>query len=85
MSLEDLLNIDPEQLLNMPKPALREAVSRMADASNKRVRRVLYNQDYPSPAIRQARKGGKFTTKDKDITALLKVYQSVDNGITFER
>lgn len=79
MSLEDLLNIDPEQLLNMPKPALREAVSRMADASNKRVRRALYNQDYPSPAIKQARRGGKFTTKDKDITGLRNEYLRARN------
>lgn len=78
LSLEDLLNIDPEHLLNMPKPALREAVSRMSDASNKRIRRAS-KQKYPSPAIQQAKRGGAFTTKNKDITGLRNEYLRARN------
>lgn len=73
LSLDDLLDIDPEQLMNMPEPALREAVSRMSQAANKRIRRAS-KAAYPSPAIQAAKRGGEFSVKDKDITALRNEY-----------
>lgn len=73
MSLEDLTNLDPEELLDMPEPALREAVSRMAQAANKRIRRAS-KQEYVSPAVQAAKRGGEFSVKDKDITSLRNEY-----------
>lgn len=73
MSLEDLLNIDPEQLLNMPKPALREAVSRMAQASNNRIRRASQHE-FQSPAVQAAQRGGKFSVANKDVISLRNEY-----------
>ena len=73
LSLEDLTNLDPEQLLDMPEPALREAVSRMAQAANKRVRRAS-KQEYTSPAVQAAKRGGAFSVRGKDITALRNEY-----------
>lgn len=73
MSLEDLTNLDPEELLDLPEPALREAVSRMSQAANKRVRRAS-KQEYTSPAVQAAKRGGEFTVKGKDFTALRNEY-----------
>ena len=73
LSLEDLTNLDPEELLNMPEPALREAVSRMSQAANKRVRRAS-KHEYTSPAVQAAKRGGEFSVKDKDITSLRNEY-----------
>lgn len=73
LSLDDLLNIDPERLINMPKPELRETVSRMAQAANKRLERGL-KREYPSPAVAVANRGGEFSTAGKDIAALRNEY-----------
>lgn len=73
MTLDDLLNIDPEQLINMPKPALREVVSRMSQAANKRIRRAS-KHEYASPAVQAAQRGGEFGTWGKDITQLRNEY-----------
>lgn len=67
LSLNQLLNMDPEQLLNLPKPALREATSRLASAANKRIKR---SGKEPSPAVKQAKRGGAFSTKGKDVISL---------------
>lgn len=73
LSLEDLLNIDPEQLINMPKPALRETVSRMSQAANKRINRAV-KHEFVSPAVQAAQRGGKFGTANKDVEALRNEY-----------
>lgn len=73
LSLEDLTNLDPEELLDMPEPALREAVSRMSQAANKRVRRAS-KHEYASPAVQAAKRGGEFSVKGKDITSLRNEY-----------
>lgn len=73
LSLKDLTNLDPEELLDMPEPALREAVSRMSQAANKRVRRAS-KQEYISPAVQAAKRGGEFSVKGKDITSLRNEY-----------
>lgn len=73
LSLEDLTNLDPEELLDMPEPALREAVSRMSQAANKRIRRAS-KQEYASPAVQAAKRGGEFSVKGKDITSLRNEY-----------
>ncbi len=68
ISLAELANMDPSKLLNLPLPALREATRRLADAANKRVKRA--GTSNVSPAIRQAKRGGKFSTRGKDIVSL---------------
>lgn len=73
LSLEDLTNLDPEELLDLPEPALREAVSRMSQAANRRVRRAS-KHEYTSPAVQAAKRGGEFSVKGKDITALRNEY-----------
>lgn len=73
LSLDDLLDIDPERLLDMSKSELKETVSRLSQAANKRVRRGS-KLEYPSPAITAAQRGGKFSVANKDITALRNEY-----------
>lgn len=73
LSIEDLTNLDPEELLDMPEPALREAVSRMSQAANKRIR-TASKQEYASPAVQAAKRGGEFSVKGKDITSLRNEY-----------
>lgn len=68
ISLAELANMDPSKLLNLPLPALREATRRLADAANKRVKRA--GTSNVSPAIRQAKRGGKFSTQGKDVVSL---------------
>lgn len=68
ISLSELTKMDPSKLLNMPLPALREATRRLADAANKRVKRA--GTSNVSSAIRQAKRGGKFSTQGKDIVSL---------------
>lgn len=70
-SLNALLQMDPNRLMSLPAPALRETVKRLADAANKRVRAQAGD---PSPAIRQAQRGGKFSTRGKDVQALRSEY-----------
>lgn len=73
LSIEDLLDIGPERLLDMSKAELKETVSRLGQAANKRIKRAS-KLEYPSPAITAAKRGGKFSVADKDIIALRNEY-----------
>ena len=72
IKLSELQNMDPEKLMAMPEPALRETVRRLADAANKRIKRA--GADNVPPAVYQAKRGGKFSTARKDVTALRNEY-----------
>lgn len=73
LSIDDLLDISPDQLIDMGEKELREVVSRLGQAANKRIRRGL-KTEFPSPAITAARRGGKFSVANRDITGLRNEY-----------
>lgn len=67
-STEDLLNMGWDAFSVLSPTELRQVVSRLADAANKRLKRLGTTV---TPATEQAKRGGgKFTTKGKDFTEL---------------
>lgn len=68
-----------EEFSNLSKPQLREAVSRLASAANKRLKRVS-KDDIVSPAqIEAVESGGKFSTKGKNEIELQVEFRRVSN------
>lgn len=73
MSIEDLTDINPERLMDMSESELDEVVSRLGKEANRRMDRGM-KEEYPSPAVAAANRGGEFSTKGKDITGLRNEY-----------
>ena len=64
---KELLDMPPEKFVKLTRSELREVVSRLADAANKRLKRLRY----PTPASEKVnRGGGKFSTKGKNLNQL---------------
>lgn len=75
LSVEDVLNMKPNQLEALSDSDLRKVVGRLVSAGNKRMRR-FEKRGENSPAYRRAmQSGGKFSTKGKDRDALLNELQ----------
>lgn len=75
LSVEDVLNLMPNELEEMSDSDLRKVVGRLVSAGNKRLRR-FEKRGENSPAYRRAmQSGGAFSTKGKDRDALLNEFQ----------
>ena len=69
-SIESIMDMDISDFLKLEKPQLRQAVSRLADAANKRIKRLETKGLY-SPALYEiSHSGGKLSTKGKDLMQL---------------
>lgn len=78
-SINDIMDMGIEEFSNLTKPQLREAVSRLASAANKRLKRVS-KDDIVSPAqIEAIESGGKFSTKGKSEIELQVEFRRVSN------
>ena len=75
LSVDDVLQLKPNQLEALSDSDLRKVVGRLVSAGNKRLRR-FEKRGENSPAYRRAmRSGGKFSTKGKDRDGLLNELQ----------
>lgn len=73
LNVETLLTLDPDEIMDMKSPQLREVVSRLSATANKRLKRMT--EKYPNiPVVAQTKAGGKFSTKGKDLTSLRNEY-----------
>lgn len=64
-SIKDIMRMDIDEFSHLSKTELRQAVSRLADAANKRLKRMK-KTDLVSPAqIEAIDSGGKFSTRGK--------------------
>ena len=78
-SINDIMEMGIEEFSNLTKPQLREAVSRLASAANKRLKRVS-KDDIVSPAQMEAiDSGGKFSTRGKNEIELQVEFRRVSN------
>lgn len=78
-SINDIMDMGIEEFSNLTKPQLREAVSRLASAANKRLKRVS-KDDIVSPAqIEAVASGGKFSTMGKSEIELQVEFRRVSN------
>ena len=69
-SIGDISNMSIEELNAMDRPTLAKAVSRLASAANKRLKR-FESSDLESPATKSVEKsGGKFSTRGKTLNQL---------------
>ena len=69
-SIESIMDMDISDFLHLEKTQLRQAVSRLADAANKRIKR-LESKGLYSPALYEiSHSGGKLSTKGKDLMQL---------------
>ena len=69
-SIESIMDMDISDFLQLEKTQLRQAVSRLADAANKRIKR-LESKGLYSPALYEiSHSGGKLSTKGKDLMQL---------------
>lgn len=74
-SVQDLLKMGYDEFINLTESELRQVTGRMADAANKRLKRMGKTK---TPAtIQAARSGGKFSTKGKDMSQLRAEYARV--------
>ena len=78
-SIKDIMDISIDEFSHLSKTELRQAVSRLADAANKRLKR-LEKSDVASPAYREATEGGnKFSTRGKSEIELQIEFRRVSN------
>lgn len=75
-SVEQLLNIEPDEFFNMSPTWQVEAVSRLSSAGNKRLKRIAAAglEEY-SPAYKDILQEGKFSVKGKDEKALYQEFK----------
>lgn len=89
-SIEKLLELTPEQLARMNEKQLREVVSQMASAANKRLKRLeKVEMGTYAPAYRKTiqrgystLQGGKFGVKGKNLNQLRNEYKAVKTFLT---
>lgn len=74
--MDFLLDLDPEVWTRLSDRELRDVVSRLASAANKRVKRASASGSQ-SWAVKAVQRGGKFSVKGKDLASLRNEYQRV--------
>lgn len=78
-SIQDIMYMDIEEFSHLSKSGLRQAVSRLADAANKRLKR-LSKSDVVSPAYMEVLdNGNKFSTRGKSEIELQIEFRRVSN------
>ena len=78
-SIKEIMDIGIDEFSHLSKTELRQAVSRLADAANKRLKR-LGKSDLPSPAYMEATEAGsKFSTRGKSEIELQIEFRRVSN------
>ena len=78
-SINDIMSMNIDEFSTLTKPQLREAVSRLSSAANKRLIRVS-KDDIVSPAqIEAVESGGKFGTRGKSEIELQVEFRRVSN------
>lgn len=78
-SIKDIMQMDIDEFSHLSKTELRQAVSRLADAANKRLKRMS-KSDVVSPAYMEAMdSGNKFSTKGKSEIELQIEFRRVSN------
>lgn len=83
ISTQELINMSVDALNKMDEQTLRAAVSRMADAANKRVARID-KSGVSSQAVAALHRSGqeKFSTKGKDLNSLRAEYARIKGFMT---
>lgn len=69
-SIDDILNMELYTFNTMTKSEMKQAVSRLASAANKRLRRMEKSGKTTSAYESVAKSGGDFSVKGKDLNAL---------------
>lgn len=78
-SIQDIMHMDIDEFSHLTKSELRQAVSRLADAANKRLKR-LSKSDVVSPAYMEVLdNGNKFSTRGKSEIELQIEFRRVSN------
>lgn len=75
-SVAQLTRLHANTINKMNTATLRAVVQKMASAANKRVKRIE-SKGISTPAIREAARVGKFSTKGKDLNALRSEYKRI--------
>ena len=69
MKWQDIVDISPEEFMQLSKEELKARVQILASAGNKRLKRAQ-EKGFSSPSIEAVLKKGKFSTKDKSFAQL---------------
>lgn len=69
MKIEEILDLEPGELMKLNKRELSKIVSQMSGVANKRIKR-LKKSGVPSKALSNISRGGTFGVKDKNINQL---------------
>lgn len=78
MSLKQLLELEPDDIMKMKRPQLAKIVSRLATAANKRYKRLEPKPELHTPVFNGVkRSGGAFGTKKKNLNQLRVEYTRV--------
>lgn len=81
-SVDSIANMDITEFMGLSKSQLRQAVSRLADAANKRLRRLENAGINSMAAFEVQESGGKFSTRGKDEYQLQAEFQRARQFIT---
>ena len=74
LSVDQILNMDPDQFNKLSLPEMRHVVGRLVSAGNKRVRNVERAGESTPATRRLMESGGMLSTKGKDLNALKTEY-----------
>lgn len=74
-SVDSIANMDITEFMNLSKTQLRQAVSRLADAANKRLKRLEKSGINSMAAFEVNESGGRFSTRGKDTYQLQAEFQ----------
>ena len=81
-SINDIIRMEYDEFSSLSKSELRQAVSRLASAANKRVVRLNEVMAVSPAAMEAAESGGKFSTRGKSELELQIEFRRVSNFLT---
>lgn len=86
LTIDDIMNIDPNDLMRLSAKDLRALTNRLVSASNKRIRRLERTDlGRTSPAyISVSKRGGKFSTRGKNVNQLRNEFASAQTFLNFK-
>ena len=81
-SVKDIMNMDIDEFSHLSKTELRQAVSRLADTANKRLKRMAKSELVSPAYIEALDSGGKFSTRGKSEIELQIEFRRVANFLS---
>lgn len=84
LSIDDIMNLDPQELSKLTRSELAKITSRLVSASNKRIRRLAKTELGQSSPAYIGRKGKPFSVKGKGVNELRNEFKNLKNFLGYK-